>query len=113
MEDPDLCESFTIRRRLGKWGEGGYTVQSSNEKSVLGVAVATNSDDLEQLPEGDRTGGVMSFYARIPMRVAGTEQMADEIIWSGNAYKVVAASDWKRHGFYKAVAIKAGPDGSG
>jgi hypothetical protein len=110
--DPDFCEPFVIRRRTGAWGLGGYT-GSPADTPVLGVAIATNSDDLEQLPEGDKTAGMMTFYCRQPLRVAAVDQGTDEILWSGNMYKVVEASDWKRHGFYKAIARKMGPDGSG
>jgi hypothetical protein len=113
MTDPDLCEPFTIRRRRGEWGVGGYSPVSEDDINVLGVASATNSDDLELVPEGDRTTGMMTFYCREPLHVAETDQPADEILWSGNVYKVVAVADWKRHGFCEAITRKTGPDGSG
>lgn len=103
LADPDFCEPFVIRRRVGKW-EAGRFVASPEDTAVTGIVEPTNGDDLEQLPEGDRVSGMMTFYTKQPVYLAQDKRQSDEIIWRGKTYKAQHILDWSRHGFYKVIA---------
>lgn len=52
ITDPDFCEPFVIRRRVGKW-EAGRFIATPEDTAVTGIVEPTSGDDLEQVPEGD------------------------------------------------------------
>lgn len=103
LTDPDFCEPFVIRRRVGKW-EAGRFIAAPEDTAVTGIVEPTNGDDLEQLPEGDRVSGMMTFYTKQPVYLAQDKRQSDEIIWRGKTYKAQHILDWSRHGFYKVIA---------
>ena len=102
ITDPDFCEPFVIRRRIGKWEAGRFI--ATPEDTVNGIVEPTSGDDLEQVPEGDRVSGMMTFYTKQPVYLSQDKQQSDEIIWRGKLYKAVQILDWSRHGFYKVIA---------
>lgn len=110
--DVDFCESFAIRHRKGAWQDGEFIV-SGEEKKVLGIVEPTSGEDLQQLPEADRIGGLMTFYSKEPLSLGDTGQVSDEIISRGKVYQLLQVQDWSRHGFYKAIASLSGRDGDG
>lgn len=103
INDPDFCESFIIRRRNGEWQKGRFVTVHEDMK-VTGIVEPTSGDDLEQLPEGDRVSGMMTFYTKEQLNLALDPQQADHIIFRGKVYKAVQVLDWSRHGFYKTIA---------
>ena len=103
ITDPDFCEPFTIRRRIGHW-EAGRFIAVPEDTAVTGIVEPTNGDDLEQLPEGDRVSGMMTFYTKQPVYLAQDKRQSDEIIWRGKTYKAQHILNWSRHGFYKVIA---------
>ena len=111
ITDPDFCEPFTIRRRIGYW-EAGRFVSMPEDTAVTGIVEPTNGDDLEQLPEGDRVSGMMTFYTKQPVYLSRDKRQSDEIIWRGKTYKAQHILDWSRHGFYKVIAsyVEVQPD---
>lgn len=111
LTDPDFCEPFVIRRRVGKW-EAGRFIAVPEDTAVTGIVEPTNGDDLEQLPEGDRVSGMMTFYTKQPVYLSWDKRQSDEIIWRDRVYKAVQILDWSRHGFYKVIAsfVEVAPD---
>ena len=103
ITDPDFCEPFVIRRRVGKW-EAGRFVATPEDTAVNGSVEPTSGDDLEQVPEGDRVSGMMTFYVKQPIYLSQDKQQSDEILCRGKTYKAVQIQDWSRHGFYKVIA---------
>lgn len=103
ITDPDFCERFVIRRRIGKW-EAGRFIATPEDTAVTGIVEPTSGDDLEMVPEGDRVSGMMTFYTRQPVYLSQDKQQSDELIWRGRVYKAVQVLDWSRHGFYKVIA---------
>ena len=103
MTDPDFCEPFVIRRRIGRW-EAGWFIATPEDTTVTGIAEPTSGDDLAQLPDGDRVSGMMTFYTKRPVYLSQDKSQSDEIIWRGKVYKAVQIQDWSRHGFYKVIA---------
>lgn len=103
IADPDFSEPFVIRRRIGKWVAGRF-IATPEDTAVTGIVEPTSGDDLEQVPEGDRVSGMMTFYTRQPVYLSQDKQQSDELIWRGRVYKAVQVLDWSRHGFYKTIA---------
>lgn len=111
ITNPDFSEPFVIRRRIGKW-EAGRFIATPEDTAVTGIVEPTNGDDLEQVPEGDRVSGMMTFYTKQPVYLAQVRSQSDELIWRGRVYKAVQILDWSRHGFYKVIAsfVEVMPD---
>ena len=107
--DPDFCESFVIRHRRGTWQDGAF-ITNVEEKNVLGIVEPTSGEDLKQLPEADRVGGLMTFYSKETLDLGQEDQLSDEIISRGKVYQLLQVQDWSRHGFYKAIASLSGRD---
>lgn len=111
ITDPDFCERFVIRRRIGKW-EAGRFIATPEDTAVTGIVEPTSGDDLEMVPEGDRVSGMMTFYTKQPVYLSQGKSQSDEIIWRDRVYKAVQILDWSRHGFYKVIAsfVEVAPD---
>lgn len=112
LYDTDFCEAFVIRHRKGAWQDGEF-IPTVEEKSVWGIVEPTSGEDLKQLPEADRVGGLMTFYSKEPLYLGEEDQVSDEIISRGKVYQLLQVQDWSRHGFYKAIASLSGRDVDG
>lgn len=103
ITDPDFCEPFVIRKKPGKWQDGEF-ITTPVDKRVTGIVEPTTGDDLEQVPEGDRVSGMVTFYTKDTIELTYDDHLADEIIWRHKLYKAITVLDWSRHGFYKTIA---------
>ena len=96
--------SFIIHRSPGHW-EGGRFIQDAPETiTARGNVQPPKESEIEQLPEGDRTTGIMCFVTPTEIFMTRKDGVSDELEWSGKRYKVLAVKDWAQHGFYKAFA---------
>lgn len=115
--DPELgAQPFTINRTFGEWKAGRFIEETTAIKAVGNIQPAT-TEDLEQLPEGDRRKGVIVIRTPTPIYETGNqeseasqtpqkEHTTDEIVWRGNAYKVLSATLWGDFGWYEAYATR-------
>ena len=103
ITDPDFCEPFIVRKKPGRWEDGEF-VTLPVDKRVTGIVEPTTGDDLEQIPEGDRVSGMVTFYTKEAIDLSLDNHLADEFIWRKKLYKAVTVLDWSRHGFYKTIA---------
>src|SRR5574343_511969 len=56
ITDPDFMETFTVYRKTGTFGEGGYTT-TEVAIDMAGPVIPANPDELAMVPEGDRLTG--------------------------------------------------------
>jgi hypothetical protein len=105
ITDPDFAESFTIRRSTGQFALGGYTTKQTNI-ATMGVIRPTSPDDLDQLPEGDRVQGMVTFWSPVEIRVTGTQGTSDVIFWDGDDYRILQVFPSGRFGFWKAIGTR-------
>jgi len=88
----------------GRWVDGGITNITIN--AVVQVA---NADDVQILPEGERTNEIIKVHSISLMQTASEsgQDTADLINYQGKQYKVM--SDFNRAtlgGYYKALAVR-------
>lgn len=111
IEDPDFAQPFIAYRKSGNWKKGKY-IQEEKEIKHFGIIQPASTEDIEQLPEGDRVKGVMCFYSRkdIYLTRTGNEEVdsgtSDEIEWHNKRYKVVQVMPFIDYGYVKAFGVR-------
>lgn len=112
LSNPHFCQNFTVYRKGGHWDlEGhGRWVQTETSLVYSGVVTVTDAETLEQIPEGDRTSGMMTFHTKQELyktRVDDTDKgTSDELLWRKERYKVIKTWPYMDYGYCKAVAVK-------
>jgi hypothetical protein len=106
---PAFAQAFTVNRSSGNFQQGGY-VSVTTAIPFWGIIQPATEEDLAQLPEGDRSTGMMGFISEQPMyktRAQGSASgLGDTITWNGQEYRIVAVVPWRDFGFSKAIAAR-------
>lgn len=107
INDPDFQQPFTVCRKSGHFGPGGWIQDPETEIAMTGVVVPSSPDDIQQLPEGDRITAAQTFYGTSAIYRTNNAGTADEIEWKGDRYRVYQV--WDRSsdgGYYKAIGAR-------
>jgi hypothetical protein len=105
MLDPELTETFTVRRPTGSYDGHGQWRATYADTAVVGIAQPMSPREVEMLPEGSRIDNMMSFWSAVEMKTAdGNRAEADVIVYQGASYKVVKVNPWGPSGYWKAMA---------
>lgn len=108
---PYFAQAYTVTRKTGTFGLGGYQT-TSQDFPFWGIIQPVTDEELVQVPEGDRVKGMIGFISEQRMYEtwgAGIGQpsgLSDTIVWNGQVYKVVVVVPWKDFGFWKAIASR-------
>ena len=99
----------TLRRYEGTgWASNGtYDPDGAIEtRRIMAAVQAPSRDDLQRLPEGERTEGLVTIWTREPLRTASEDGglRADEIISDGQTYKILVVARRREAAFTRAVA---------
>ncbi len=109
VNSPAFAQGFIINRSSGTFQQGGY-VSTTTPIPFWGTIQPTTEEDLLQVPEGDRSTGMMGFIAEREMFKTNVEGSAsglgDTILWNGQEYRVVVVVPWKDFGFWKAIGAR-------
>ena len=109
VNSPAFAQAYTVNRSSGTFQQGGY-VSVTNAIPFWGIIQPATEEDLEQVPEGDRSTGMMGFISEQPMyktrAQGGASGLGDTITWNAQEYRVVAVVPWKDFGFNKAIAAR-------
>lgn len=103
---------FTVYRQTGGWAAGRWVAEPEAPIQMQGTVTVANSQDLVQVPEGDRVTGLMCFYSQQPIfttRAADDPNKggtSDEIVWKGERYRVSSVVPWGDFGYYKAFGVR-------
>lgn len=105
----DLAASPHVLRTwpAGSYVEGEWTQGEAVETPIRAVMQAPSARDLESLPEGERTEGLVTVWSRAPLNSADEDDRtrADEVVnCLGEAYRVVRVQQRAEAGFYRAIA---------
>ncbi|MFC3768365.1 hypothetical protein [Paenibacillus sp. GCM10012303] len=107
---------FTVFRQTGAWSGGRWVSQPEVAIIMQGTVTVATQEDLEQVPEGDRVTGMMSFYSQQMIYRTRSEDdqdpggTSDEIFWRGERYRVAAVLPWLDFGYCKAIGARMGGD---
>lgn len=107
LVDPDLgAQSFTVRRRTGEWQGGRMKVVSDETLSAIGIIQPPSSEELQYFPEGERRKGMVAIYTQTILHLTEGEDIADDVTWQGEAYKIIRVDRWDDYGYCVAYAQK-------
>ena len=117
ITDPDFAQSYKVIRSTGKWDGGRFKIVSAETLKYIGAVQPAGSEDLEQIPEIDRTNVVLNFYCQYPKKLyisrdtdenADGEELAiyDTIEFKGAQYKIIKVLDWENNGYQMAFAVE-------
>lgn len=107
--------SLKIYRSSGSFVGGRWTedIQSPPYFELRGVAYPSSEKELNQVPEGDRIKGAMTFITPEELYVtrnSGDQGLSDKIEWHDEIYKIVATLNWTDHGSFTSIAIRIAGD---
>ena len=109
VNSPAFAQAYTVNRSSGTFQQGCY-VSVTSAIPFWGIIQPATEEDLAQVPEGDRSTGMMGFISEQPMyktRAQGSASgLGDTITWDAQEYRVVAVVLWKDFGFNKAIAAR-------
>ncbi|TGE35878.1 hypothetical protein E4K67_22440 [Desulfosporosinus fructosivorans] len=102
---------FIVWRKAGDWVEGRF-VQTENPIPMSGVVTAAGTEDIMQVPEGDRVSQIVVFHSTLPLYVTHDDVegkgTSDEIEWHGQRYRLFQGKDWSDFGYYRMVGTSMG-----
>lgn len=111
LNSPKFKKPFTIYRVLGNWQSGRWVEEPEQAINVIGVVTSAGSDDLEVIPEAERTTEVKCFHTKeqvyLTRRESGDIQSGstDTIEWNNRRYRLVKVVDWSHFGYYKSIGV--------
>lgn len=110
-------QSFDVYRSSGHFGKGGWIeeVQSPPYFSMSGAVYPSSAKEIQQVPEGDRTIGMMTFLSEEPLYVTRktgdtTGGLSDQIEWKGDKYKIIQCLPYVDYGYYAVVGTRLAGD---
>jgi hypothetical protein len=113
VSDPDFAQEFEIQRSSGGWWKAGVWINETIGVPGYGVIQPATPEELDQVPEGDRVKGSLSFHSECPLfethtrspndKFAGT---SDIICHRGQSYRLVKVWPWEDFGYYKAIGAR-------
>ena len=111
LSSPHFRQTFQVFRSVGHFGLGGWIeeVQSPPSFDVSGAVWPSTAKEIQQVPEGDRVMGMVTFasvtelYTTHASGVAGT---SDQIEWRGEKYKLIQQMPYNDYGFNVVVGAK-------
>ena len=107
LVDSDLgAQPFVIRRRTGKWVGGRFEVNQTETINATGIIVPPSSEKLQYFPEGERRNGMIAIYSQTTMHLTDGKDIADDVTWHGDNYKIIQIDPWVDYGYNIAYASK-------
>ena len=103
--DPDLgAQEFVVTRRTGKWVGGRLTVDTEETLIAIGIIQPPSAEQLAFFPEGERRKGQIVIYTTTTLHLTEGTDIADDIMWNGEQYKLVNVKRWDDYGYVEAYA---------
>jgi len=104
--------TFIVNRKTGSWLNGRF-IETESSISLNGIVTTATSEDVNQVPEGDRVSEMLCFYSDKEMFVTHNEASfkgtSDQISWRNNRYRVLSVQ-FHDLGYFKAIGAYMGGD---
>ncbi len=119
LQDPDFTQVIQVNRRIKGFVQTGPAAGEVTTDTVLRtvrmcVQPIKDADDLNVLPEGQRSNKNMKFYAAEVLycddgdQPSGTGQaIFDTVVWSNEKYKLLHVRFWKDYGYWEAIGVNS------
>lgn len=108
IHSPMFSQKFTVERRGGRWENGFFVRDVSENLTITGIITIAKPEDLELLPEGDRQSGTLRVLTTEKLYQTGEEEpgLSDVIEWRGNRYRLISVTPDVDYGFYRSLAVR-------
>lgn len=116
VADPDLATTFEVYRNRGSFKAGGWSVDDEQIIKMVGVVSMSSPKELQQVPEGDRVMGGMTFhstreiYATCNVEEPGESGVSDRILYLGEFFRVQQVNPYGPYGYWKVIAVRMSGD---
>lgn len=110
LTDPDFADTFTVYRQAVTVGNDGRAVLTETTSSAVGVVTPDMWSTLQRAPEGSNVSETITVITQFRLTSSVDGSDADEIVWNGKRYVVIAVGDCSRYGpgFVEASAALKG-----
>ena len=119
LSDPDFVQNVVVNRRVNQLvttgpGAGEVTITTFLVTIPMCVQPVKDPDDLNVLPEGQRSNKTMKFYSLQALHCDDGDQSAgaadavfDVVQWNGEKYKLLHVRSWADYGYYEAIGVNS------
>lgn len=113
--DSDFTQRFTVYRQHGAWSGGRWSIVNEEIIIMHGIVIHVDTNELMQVPEGDRIRGVMEFISHTEIFVTSAASVAgaitsDQILWSDDRWRIYKVHSHEDYGFFEALGIRMAGD---
>lgn len=108
--DPDFADTFTVYRQAVTVGNDGRSVRTETTYPAVGVVTPDMWSTLQRAPEGSNVSETITVITQFRLTSSVDGSDADELVWNGKRYVVIAVGDCFRYGagFIEASASLKG-----
>lgn len=119
LKDPDFTQMIDVYRRVNSFVESGPTAGEVQITTVLRqirmcVQPVKDPDDLNVLPEGQRSNKTMKFYSSEILycddgdqSIGSGQAVFDMVMWGGGKYKLMHVRFWSDYGYWEAIGVNS------
>jgi len=119
LSDPDFVQSVVVNRRVNQLvttgdAAGEIGIQTFLLSVNMCVQPVKDPDDLNVLPEGQRSSKMMKFYSLVALHCddgdlpsGSTDAIFDVVQWNGEKYKLLHVRNWADYGYYEAIGVNS------
>ena len=101
INSPVFSQNIVVTRTEDTW-EGGRVEKTETIFKMSAIVNNIKESELNQLPEGDFSTGVMVFKTSEPLYKTNSSGTSDTILWNNKNYRIIADADASGYGFYKS-----------
>ncbi len=111
LYSPKFNQPFAIYRKSGSWVRGRFVETESQVIPFSGVVLPASAEEIMQLPEGDRSTSMMTFFSVQEMFVThvdngqGYAGTSDELEWRSERYRITNVNQYSDYGYFKAYGV--------
>lgn len=108
--DPDFADTITVYRQAVTVGDDGRAVRAETTIATGAVITPDKFSTLQRLAEGSNVSETITVTTQFRLTSSADGYDADEILWNGKRYVVIAVGDCTRYGagFIEASASLKG-----
>ena len=111
--DPDFSQEFSIARVTEGVDTKGRTTTSNVTIMCVGVIAPATAEQLERVPEADRSSEVIAIYSTTLLTPGSTIYKPDVVTWRGGTYRVTSVMDFMDYGAGYCLALCSSRDMQG
>lgn len=104
--DPDLADTFNVKRRTQVVGTTGRTTEVvTTHSNIVGVVTNASPNDIMRLEDYQSSERYLSIVTQFKLQLPSAGYNADLVTWRGDDYLVKTCEPYPQYGkgFYQAI----------